>query len=68
MSHFSIYILAIATNFCPIQSDLSGNANWLKVSGFQNLAKIDHFKHVLYFCQIKSDLSGNTVWLQVSGF
>ena len=33
------WILAFYTNFCPFKIDLSGNT----VSGFQKLAKVDHF-------------------------
>ena len=29
--------------FCPIKSDLSGKTVWLQTSGFQKLAKINHF-------------------------
>ena len=38
-------ILAFSTNFCPIRTDLSGNTVWPQASGFQKLAKIDHFCH-----------------------
>ena len=31
------------TNVCPIKTDLSGNTIWPKASGFQKLAKMDHF-------------------------
>ena len=43
MSHLNFSILASFTNFCPIKSDLSGNTVWPQVSGFQKLAKLDHF-------------------------
>ena len=39
-------ILAFSTNFCPIKSDLSGNTVWPQASGFQKLAKMDHFWHL----------------------
>ena len=32
-------------HFFPIKSDLSGNTVWRQNSGFQKLAKIDHFWH-----------------------
>ena len=38
-------ILAFSTNFCPIKTDLSGNTVWPQASGFQKLAKMDHFWH-----------------------
>ena len=38
-------ILAFFTNFCPIKVDLSGNTVWPQASGFQKLAKMDHFWH-----------------------
>ena len=40
-----IWISAFSTNFCPLKSDLSGNTVWLQASGFQKLAKMDHFWH-----------------------
>ena len=43
MSHLKLLILVFSTDFCPIKSDLSGNAVWQQVSGFQKLAKMDHF-------------------------
>ena len=39
------WILAFFTNFCPIKTDLSGNTVWPQASGFQKLAKMDHFWH-----------------------
>ena len=42
-----IRILAFSTNFCPIKTDLSGNTVWPQASGFQKLAKMDHFGHFL---------------------
>ena len=39
------WILAFSTNFCPTKSDLSGNTVWPQASGFQKLAKMDHFWH-----------------------
>ena len=41
-----IPILAFSTNFYPIKIDMSGNTVWPQTSGFQKLAKMDHF---LYF-------------------
>ena len=38
-------ILAFSTNFCPTTIDLSGNTVWPQDSGFQKLAKMDHFWH-----------------------
>ena len=43
MSHLYFWILAFSTNFCPIRADLSGNTFWPQASGFQKLAKLDHF-------------------------
>ena len=45
MSHLHLWILAFSTNFCPIKTDLSGNTVWPQASGFQKLAKMDHFWH-----------------------
>ena len=45
MSHLNFWILAFSTNFCPIKTDLSGNTVWPQASGFQKLAKMDHFWH-----------------------
>ena len=47
-------ILAFSTNFCPIKIDLSGNTVWPQASGFQKLAKIDHFlAFLINFCPLK---------------
>ena len=43
MSHFNFWVLVFSTNFCPFKTDLSGNTVWPQASGFQKLAKIDHF-------------------------
>ena len=43
MTHLNFFILAFSTNFCPIKTDLSGNTIWPQASGFQKLAKMDHF-------------------------
>ena len=40
-----IWILAFSINFCPFKTDLSGNTVWPQASGFQKLAKMDHFQH-----------------------
>ena len=40
-----IWILVFSTNFCPIKTDLSGNTVWPQASGFQKIAKMDHFWH-----------------------
>ena len=45
MSHLNFWSLAFSTNFCPIKIDLSGNTVWPQASGFQKLAKMDHFEH-----------------------
>ena len=42
---FEFLILAFSINFCPIKTDLSGNTVWPQASGFQKLAKMDHFWH-----------------------
>ena len=44
-SKSGIWILAFSTNFFPIKTDLSGNTVWSQASGFQKLAKMDHFWH-----------------------
>ena len=43
MSHLNFWILAFSINFGPIKTDLSGNTVWQQASGFQKLAKMDHF-------------------------
>ena len=43
MSHFSIYILATSTNFCPIQSDLSGNTVCPQAHVFKTSPKLTIF-------------------------
>ena len=43
MSHLIFLILAFSPIFGPIQADLSGNTVWPQASGFQKLAKMDHF-------------------------
>ena len=43
MSPLNFWILAFSANFCPIKTDLSGNTVWPQTSGFQKLAKMDHF-------------------------
>ena len=45
MSHLNFLILAFSTNFCPIKTDMSGNTVWPQASGFQKLAKMEHFWH-----------------------
>ena len=45
MSHLNYLILAFSTNFCPIKTYMSGNTVWPQASGFQKLAKMDHFWH-----------------------
>ena len=45
MSHLNVWILSFSTNFCPIKTHLSGNTVWTQASGFQKLAKMDHFRH-----------------------
>ena len=45
MSHLKFWILAFSTTFCLIKTDLSGNTVWPQASGFQKLAKMDHFWH-----------------------
>ena len=39
----NVSISAFFTNYCPIKIDLSGNTVRPQPSGFQKLAKIDHF-------------------------
>ena len=45
MSHLSFSIMAFSTNYCLLKIDLSGNTVWPQASGFQKLAKMDHFWH-----------------------
>ena len=46
MSHSKfVLILVFSTNICPIKTELSGNTVWPQASGFQKLAKMDHFWH-----------------------
>ena len=42
-SHLHFSIVAFFTNFCLMKNDLSGNTVWQQATGFQKLAKIDHF-------------------------
>ena len=42
MSHLNFDIFR---QFFPIKTDLSGNTVWPQASGFQKLAKMDHFWH-----------------------
>ena len=47
-------ILVFSTNLCPIKTDLSGNTVWPQASGFQKLAKMDHFfAFLINFCPLK---------------
>ena len=50
-----IWSLAFYTNFCHIKSDLSGNIVWPQASGFQKIAKIDHFLHFDELCDFFFD-------------
>ena len=43
--HLNSLILAFFTNFYPIKIDMSGNTDWPQATGFQKLAKLDHFWH-----------------------
>ena len=54
MSHLNFLSFAFSINFCPIKIDLSGNTVFPQASGFQKLAKMNHF------WPIQSDMSGNT--------
>ena len=45
ISHLNFSILAFSKKFWPIKTDLSGNTVWPQASGFQKLAKMDHFWH-----------------------
>ena len=54
MSHLNFWNLAFSNNFCPIKTDLSGNTVWPQASGFQRLAKLDHFlAFFINFCPLK---------------
>ena len=44
-SYLNFWHLACSTKFCPIENDLSGNTVWPQASGFQKLAKMNHFWH-----------------------
>ena len=52
---FSIFqFLAFPTNFCPINSDLSGNTVWPSPIGFKELAKMVHiWQFLMNFCSLK---------------
>ena len=45
MSHMNFSIWAFSSIFCSIKGDMSGNTVWPQASGFQKLAKLDHFWH-----------------------
>ena len=53
MSHLKFSILAFSTNFCPINTDLSGNTVWQQSSVFQKLAKLTIFGILINFCPLK---------------
>ena len=42
---FEFFNLNIFNRFCPIKIELSGNIVSAQASGFQKLAKMDHFWH-----------------------
>ena len=42
---FAFWHFGIFTNFCPIKIEVSGYTVWPQASGFQKLAKMDHFWH-----------------------
>ena len=49
-----IWKFGIFLNFCPIQTNLSGNTVWLQASGYQKVAKMDYFLALLFnFCPLK---------------
>ena len=49
-----IWIFELSTNFCPIKIDMSGITVWLQASGFQKLAKLEHFlAFLINFCPLK---------------
>ena len=45
MSYLNFSILAFSTNFCRIESDLSGNTVWPQISDLKNSSKLDHLWH-----------------------
>ena len=55
--------LAFSTSFCPIKTDLSGNTVWPQASGFQKLAKMDHFWH-FYLTLVHSKCNCSSLRLQ----
>ena len=64
MSHLNF---GISNNFCPIKTDLPGNTVWPQASGFEKVAKMDHFWHFeLIFvhskCKRSSLRSLNVEW------
>ena len=51
---FEFSNFGIFHQFWPIRTGLSGNTVWPQASGFQKLAKLDHFWHFLInFCPLK---------------
>ena len=63
MSHYTFWVLAFFTNFCSIESDLSGNTVWPQASGFEKLAKMDNFWH-FQFTFVHSKWKRNSLRLQ----
>ena len=60
-----IFNFGIFYQYCPNQSDLSGNTVWPKALGFQKLAKIEHFfAFLINFCLLKmgSSLRSRFLW------
>ena len=53
MSHLNFLIWHFQPIFGPIKIDLSGNTVWPQASGFQKLAKLDHFwQFLINFCPL----------------
>ena len=70
MSHWKFLILAFSTKFCPYKSNLSGNTVWLKASGLQKLAKMDHFwlfKSTFVHSKCKRSSLRSQYWMRLFG-
>ena len=68
MSYLNFGILAFSNNFCPIKTDLPGNTVWPQASGFQKLAKMDHFwlfKSTFVHSKCKRSSLHSQCWLRL---
>ena len=67
VSHFpeiSIWI-CFFTNFCPIKTDLSGSTVWMQASGFQKLAKMNHFWLTFVHSKCKRSSLRSQCWMRL---